>query len=263
MTITLLGNSLSAGNLGIPYSRYLSINPNTRIINHGRDGDTLQGIQSRLNDALIADNPDVLVIQTGANDILLPEMSARGGSWTPFVKTMKDRGSVPTTNINKFAEIYSELIRTAISMNISSSRIICITIPPIGENLESNRNQIRSGYNRKIQNAAAEKGAALADVAEEFENLLKHLDIPSDWLFDKPEDFTADLRIVRRRKGAMSLSEERGLYLTMDGAHLNERGAELMGQVISRAIKPTSDHQLQTDSFDHSAWRDKPDCQLL
>jgi hypothetical protein len=58
----------------------------------------------------------------------------------------------------------------------------------------------------------------------------------SDWFFGEPADFTADVGKVRRAKGAMKLSEERGLYLTMDGAHLNEKGADLMGKVISRAI---------------------------
>jgi lysophospholipase L1-like esterase len=54
MTITLIGDSLTAGNLGIPYSRYLNLNlpDDVLVLNRGLDGDTVQGIFSRLEDTL-------------------------------------------------------------------------------------------------------------------------------------------------------------------------------------------------------------------
>ncbi len=233
MTITLIGDSLTAGNLGIPYSRYLNLPDDALILNRGRDGDTVQGIFGRLEDTLRVDGPDVLVIQVGANDILLPEMAARGGDWTAFVNEMTDRGSLPAADIGIFGEIYTNLIEMASAWG--TDRVVCLTIPPVGENLASERNQKRLEYNKRIRTAADSAGAAVADVAAEFEKELKIM-TTSDWFFGEPADFTADVRKVRRGKGAMKLSEERGLYLTMDGAHLNEKGADLMGQVISRAI---------------------------
>ena len=234
MTITLLGDSLTAGNLGIPYTEYLKLPEESRVINHGMDGDTILGVCSRLDDALRTDKPDILVIQTGANDLLLPEMAARDGNWTPFIEEMTARGSLPTPNYNTFAEIYTDMIEAASSRGIDG--IVCVTIPPIGENLGSERNHRRVEYNRQIRETAGAAGAGIADAAEKFENLLKELTPLSDWFFDNPMDFTTDTRKLHRAKGAMALSEKRGLYLTMDGAHLNERGAELMGTVISRAI---------------------------
>ncbi|RKX72732.1 MAG: hypothetical protein DRP60_13270 [Spirochaetes bacterium] len=240
MTVLLIGNSLTAGNLGIPYSRFLNFpeddSSEHRIINRGRDGDTLLGVGSRLEEALKEDVPDVLVIQTGANDILLPEMASRGGLWTPFVREMEKQGSIPTTDPQGFSEIYAEMIYGAVSRGVDIRRIICVTITPIGEVLHSERNRKREVYNREIRRTAAETGAALADVSVEFESILEKIKNQSDWFFDNPGDFTADVKEVRRGKGAMGLSQERGLYLTMDGAHLNEKGAELMGKVISSAI---------------------------
>jgi len=238
MTLMLIGNSLTAGNLGIAYSRYLDFpeKPDNRIINLGLDGDTLQGVKNRLRKALEKEIPDILVIQTGANDILLPEMKSRGGDWASFVKAMTDRGSIPAAGPGEFLDIYSEMIEETTARGIDIRDIICVTIPPLGENLQSSRNRIRRDFNRSILKAVKDTGAVPADAAREFEQLLQGIETPSDWFFENPEDFTADVKEVRRGKGAMKLSEERGLYLTMDGAHLNEKGAELMAGVISTAI---------------------------
>ncbi len=240
MTVMLIGNSLTAGNLGIPYSRYLKLpesgSSENRIINRGRDGDTLLGVGNRLKAALESENPDVLVIQTGANDVLLPEMASRGGLWTQFVREMEKQGSIPTIEPRDFSKIYTEMIGRAVTYGVDIRRIICVTIPPIGEVLLSERNRKREVYNQELRQLVRKTGASLADVSRKLESILKKTENLSDWFFSNPGDFTADVKEVRREKGAMKLSEERGLYLTMDGAHLNETGAELMGKVISSAI---------------------------
>jgi len=225
MTVLLIGNSLTAGNLGIPWSRYLKLpgknSSGNRIINRGLDGDTLPGVRNRLGQFLNREIPDLLVIQTGANDILLPEMASRGGDWSLFVEQMMERGSIPTAGPGEFRTNYAEMIRSAVSRGMNGRKIICVTIPPIGENLQSGRNLRRIEYNNALRRAVSDEGAVLADAAAAFEKILGEVDEPSDWFFSSPGGFT---------------SEERGLYLTMDGAHLNERGAELMGEVISSAI---------------------------
>lgn len=233
MKITLIGDSLTAGNLGIPYEKYLKFADTILVRNHGLDGDTVVGVQSRLEDALREDGPDVLVIQVGANDFLLPEMASRGGAWTTFVDQMIARGSLPSSDAESFGESYANLIRTASSWGVG--RIVCVTIPPTGEDLSSERNRIRRGFNLQIMRVAADAGAEIADVAGGFGDVLSGLDT-SDWFFGEPEDFTADVRTVRRKRGSMSLAEERGLYLTMDGAHLNETGGALMAGIISKVI---------------------------
>ncbi len=267
MTVLLIGDSLTAGNLGIPYIRFLNLPKGRsyehRIINCGQDGDTLLGVGSRLKEALKEDNPDILVIQAGANDILLPEMATRGGLWTQFVREMEKRGSIPTTDPRKFSEIYTEMIGRAVTLGVDINRIIIATIPPIGESIHSGRNRKREEYNRAIRRAAEETGANLADVSVEFERILETIENPSDWFFGSPADFTADVKEVRRGKGAMGLSEERGLYLTMDGAHLNEKGAELMGTVISSGIVKTMRaglHPHRKDSFGRWTWPGRNGC---
>jgi lysophospholipase L1-like esterase len=180
------------------------------------------------------DGPEVLVVQTGANDILLPEMAARGGAWTTFVDEMSKRGSVPTPDPLKFGAAYEDVLDIAFSWGVE--HVVAVTIPPLGENLTSQRNQSRESLNDQIRRAADAGAARLADVAAAFESELAEIEVLSDWFFGKPADFISDVRRVRREKGAAAMSEERGLYFTMDGAHLNERGAALMGRIVSDAV---------------------------
>ena len=234
MTITFIGDSLTAGSLGIPYLKSLTLPPGTRLVNRGRDGDTVAGVRDRLQAALQTDGASILVIQVGANDILLPEMARRGGLWTPFINQMISEGSVASPNPEDFESIYTGLITTAGAWGIT--QVIGVTIPPLGENLSSPRNRSRDQLNRRIRRALAASGAALADVAEAFETALKAAPEHSDYFFSAPEEFITDLRQMRREKGTRTLCEQRGLHLTMDGAHLNETGAALMAQVISAAV---------------------------
>ena len=234
MVVTFIGDSLTAGNLGIPYLRSVALPPETRVVNRGRDGDTVVGIRDRLDPALRTDGASVLVIQVGANDILLPEMEQRGGEWRSFVKKMIAGGRVPTGNTDEFEAIYEELIATAGSWGIA--RVVGVTIPPLGENLYTERNRRREEFNTRIRRATNRSDGVLADAAAEFETALGDLPARSDFFFTRPQDFAMDLRRIRREKGAGILAEQRGLHLTMDGAHLNESGAGLMARTVSAAL---------------------------
>jgi len=235
MIVTLLGDSLTAGNLGIPYTRYLNLSADYKIVNRGRDGDTVQGIRDRLDDALRSDGPDIVVVQVGANDVLLPEMAARGGAWKEFVDKISAAGSVPSPDSRLFSDLYDDLLLRISAWGVD--RIVCATVPPMGENLADERNRKREEINRRIRIAAQNSGALLADIADDFEKKLEDLQLPSEWFFSDPSVFVTDARILRKDKSAMRLSESRGLCLTMDGAHLNEQGALIAGNRIGKMIQ--------------------------
>lgn len=234
MTVTFIGDSLTAGKLGIPYLKSVTLPPETAIVNRGRDGDTVAGVRARLDEVLRTDTASVLVIQVGANDTLLPEMARRGGEWTPFIAQMTAAGSIPTPNPDEFEALYEELLAAAEAWG--TPRVIGVTVPPLGENLNSERNRHRGQLNMRIRRAVEGYGVHLADAAAAFEDELKGVEPPSDYFFQSPREFTADLRRLRRERGAEKLTEERGLHLTMDGAHLNECGAALMARTISAAV---------------------------
>jgi len=234
MTVLLIGDSLTAGNLGIPYARHIDLPPDTRIRNFGRDGDTVRGVRSRLAETLAAESPDIVVLQVGANDVLIPAMVRLGGPWPDFADRMRAVGAIPTPDPKAFEQEYRALVAAAGDWGVDG--LVCVTAPPVGEDLNSTVNRERIEINRIIRTVAEDGAAVLADAAEVLESELRALPLISDWFFDSPERFAADVRRIRREKGASGLSEERGLYLTMDGAHLNERGAALMGRVVGQAV---------------------------
>lgn len=234
MILTLIGDSLTAGKLGVAYADWLNLPDDTDLINLGKDGDTVRGVRDRLSEALSDTLPDILVIEAGANDILLPEMKSRGGEWASFVADMEKRGSRPAESTEKFESTYRDMLSICEAKGIRC--VIAVTIPPLGEGPAPLQDKRRKEMNRIILKLAEEHRAEVADVACLFEEVLENFLVRSDWFFDSPSVFTTDLRRIRRDRSAMPLSEERGLYLTVDGAHLNEKGAEMMGIAVSNAV---------------------------
>ena len=234
MNLTLVGDSLSAGNLGIPYSSYINIGQAFQVINHGIDGDTVLGVLKRIDDVLRSTTPQILIIEAGANDILLPVMKQKGGEWPAFIDEMILQGSIPAENEAEFESTYSDLLSEISAWGVE--KIICTTIPPLGEGHNSIGDKKRRRLNTIISRLSVDNETVIADVARGFEEALEAEPVRSDWFFSSPSDFTTDLRRIRRDKSAENLSSERGLYLTIDGTHLNERGAALMGKIVSEAI---------------------------
>ncbi len=234
MVISIAGDSITAGNLGVPFTKLLELPAGSSLSVHGVDGDTVKGVSGRLQDILKADNPDVLVIEAGANDILIPEMSKKGGEWNSFVENMASIGSVPLPLLEDFHACFSNMIAEALEWGVE--RILCLTILPLGENLNSNLNKKRRDKNECIRRAVFDAGVELLDTADIFDKALQNFSEYSDWLFSSPSEFITDLRRMRREGGANVLSRERGLHLTMDGAHLNEEGAGLLAGAVSAAF---------------------------
>ena len=238
MKIALIGDSLTAGNLGVAYHRYLStpehLSDGMEIDIYGRDGDTIAGMESRLDGILEKKSPDLLLLEGGANDILLPEMLRRDPRWAAFTEEMARVGSRPAVSEKEFSRSYRNILSTARRAGVST--LVCVTIPPLGEDNRGEHNIRRRVLNDIIRSIAVEYSAELADAAGVFEKALAQISTPSDYFFSSAEEFAADLRRIRRDRSAMPLSEERGLFFTVDGAHLNEEGARMMGEELSRAI---------------------------
>ncbi len=230
MILSFVGDSLTAGNLGVPYTRFLELPPETELRIHGVDGDTVRGVRTRLETILETDRPDVLLLEAGANDIFIPAMARKNTDWELFVQELASHGSVPSPRAEDFLSVYRDVLAAAGRQGVP--RIICMTILPLGEDLESSLNRERREKNKCIRRAAEEAGAELLDAAEIFDRTLRGFPACSGWLFESPKDFIADLRRMRREKSAAGLSEERGLHLTMDGAHLNEEGARLLARAV-------------------------------
>jgi len=247
-TILFMGDSLTAGKLGASYLEVLQNDPEMRnrtFINAGEDGYTIEGIRIRMESILDSGNlPDVLVVEGGANDLLLPFMRSSGHEWDPFIRKLKRHGSIPLESEEAFREGMKRILSAAFDRGIKN--VLTCTIPCLGENLSTPLNRKRERYNRIIRTVTGEFQESLyecscVDAALPFEAELEQFQPGSDHLFKTPEELMKDAgRILK--EGEDRICSERGLRLTIDGTHLNRTGAQMLAEVFRKALDSGTDN---------------------
>ena len=238
--ILFLGDSLTAGNLGCSYFSILKEEPRLggfNLINLGEDGFTMAGLLAKLEDFLDSRRvPEVLILEGGANDILLPYMQRAGRAWDPFIRKLLRHGSRPADNEEDFKNTVTAALSLAEERGIQ--RLLLCTIPFLTEDPESELNRLRDRYNA-IFNEFSRSGTP---GKTEIEVLDLAADVPlspggSGWIFKTPVELQEDAILIRKI-GEDELCRQRGLRFSIDGAHPNRRGAAL---IASRMLEGLGD----------------------
>ena len=231
--LLLLGDSLTAGHPGVGYPMMMTrLGCGFDLLAEGRGGSTVTEARWRMNPLLSTHLPDMLFVEVGANDILIPLLHRRGGGWKKTAMNLQFHGSVPMTTPEAFAKTFDEMLGGV----PSRVGVVLATIACLGEDLSSEANKSRNRYNDVIRKLAEKHGAALADVALAFERELGNIDSPSPYFLDRHSSVIIDNLVTAPDAGADYLSKRRGLHLTMDGAHLNSRGARLYAETVLASI---------------------------
>jgi lysophospholipase L1-like esterase len=236
--LLVVGDSLSGGfpHLCFP-SLLASLEPSWEITVSARGGDTLLGAGNRLAELLAGARPDVVLLEAGANDLLLPYLESRGGPWKMLARRLISRGSIPANHPEAFRSLLERITRTVLQR---ARLVVLATIPCLGEDLRSPLNRRREEYNHVIAETAGNTGAGLADLAEPYERELQALENPAPYLLGRLSDaFLDPLRSLTPR-AAFQLSGRRGLLLTIDGVHPNPRGARLMADAVAAVLRRTT-----------------------
>jgi len=224
--ILFIGDSITEGKIGIGYVDIIQQKfPDSKCINSGRGGDTLYGIFTRLLkiSKTYTEKYDIIVIETGHNDLFLPYLKKK---WN-FTSIRK------VTPLNKIKDFYDNGLR-AISLHSKAMKIIT-TLSCLGEDVNSPLNQKRRLVNDQIKEVGSKHGAYIADVSPFFDKILKKC-ISSYNLRDHPLNLVFDYFRSKRMNWAESISRKRGLVLTIDGGHLNSKGAIIYAREISRIL---------------------------
>lgn len=231
--IICVGDSLTFGNVGYSYRKYLSVNG---TVNKGFNGDPLMGIYKRLTKIL--KNPKyseakTYVIGGGTNDILLPALRHHSSFWK-CLNTLRPAvmGYRYCCNENSFRYMYEKIIRLLLD---SGKNIIIIGIPKceLGNISIDKKIQAR---NSLIQHLAEKYSLTYIDIYDKMSSLQPASSCKYNWgktngmrLFDASLmtllPFTKDL-----------FSKVRGLSVTVDGIHYNSRTAMELGNMVERAV---------------------------
>jgi lysophospholipase L1-like esterase len=234
--ILIIGDSLTAGVPGISYTLILRRTfPDDHFLINGLGGDTLAGAAQRARALLAKTMPDVLVLEIGVNDLLIPHLAAQGGLWRAAIRLVEPWRGAPTPDGHDFRDLYARTVDEVRQGGVA--RIIVTTLTCLGENLSSPPNRQREALNAVIRGLVARENLLLADAGHAFDLVLQHLRDPSAYLLPHYACLLADVVTTRVETAADTLSRRRQLLLTTDGVHLNRRGAQLMAEAIAEQIR--------------------------
>ena len=225
-SILFIGDSITEGKIGIGYINLIQRNfPEFQCQNYGRGGDTLSGIFTRLLKILRTntDKYDIIVIEAGFNDLFFPYLKRK---WK-FTSIRK------VTPLIKIKDFYDNGLRMIILH--SKAKIVLTTLSCLGEDINSLINQKRRLVNNQIKEVGSKRGAYIADVSPFFDKILKK-SISSYNLLNHPLNLPLDYFRSKRMNRVEKISRKRKLMLTIDGGHLNCKGAMIYAKEISRIL---------------------------
>jgi lysophospholipase L1-like esterase len=229
MKLIALGDSITQGIPGVSYVPYLV----DKTINYGKGGDTVFSLLKRINKPSLFSDIDGIVLHIGINDIY--------GNLSPYYKVLKWlKHQSPAKNIDIFKKHTINLFEYLTSFNIP-----IYFVPPLflGEDLSSKWNQTVSNYRKTMIQVA--KDFEKIHVINVFEDMKKELEnsIQSKYLPIKITSLLSDVRHLTTLELINQKSRERGLIFTLDGVHLNERGARILASRILQVIKSDDDRK--------------------
>ncbi|WP_276502313.1 SGNH/GDSL hydrolase family protein [Terrimonas pollutisoli] len=225
MRILFIGDSLVKGSVGVNWVRiFASKHKNWIVENAGKNGETLAMIHRRLMKKLGRDRYDVIFFEAGVNDILIPGLLQKGYWFKKAGKYLLKKGANPHQDVADFEKQYRQCINDI--ERKTSAAIILSTMGCINEDLDAELNRKRCACNKVIREIAREKELGLVDAGALFDGYLRRYKTHNYLLGDFFN--TAWFDKIWCRLGCHDhLSKKRGLYLTVDGVHLNKEGAKI------------------------------------
>ena len=230
--IACIGDSLTHGNIGQSWVEYLRQGfPNDVFLNEGINGNTAWQVIQRL-DPILQCQPDLIILLIGTNDALGSFDINSGLRY----KKNNELPEVPT--LKKYKEHLNELIK---KIGIQSNIAIC-TLPPIGENVNSEVNKHVNLFNDYIKLIANQKNLSLLPVSDSL-----WLDINSRTYPLKSDYNPKEIVIIRSICSGLfhhylfkmswnDIAKSKGQWILFDQIHLNERGAKVVFNEVKKYI---------------------------
>jgi len=227
--IHCFGDSITAGVPGVSYCDFLE-KSGLKVYRNGVGGDTTAGLLERLTAFLGAaplENP-VFVFEIGTNDILLPFLETWSEGWTRTIRGIRRKGRIIAADGDDFLGTYEKILQKT-----GSSPVLAISIPCIGEDLENGPNSTVDDYNRGLEDLCTRHGKTFINFNRRQKEIIRAAGLTNPFFISKNSSrMIADVIVTKNPAGADRLSEKRNLAVTMDGVHLNSRGAAALGEMI-------------------------------
>ncbi len=219
-TIGLIGDSLTEGRPGVSFSRLLEEKyPSISFENHGKPGETIKSLHTRLSKTQIGNQYDLIFLWIGVNDV--------------YSKLLKVQAQPIAENHEEFKEYFIKILDI---LNPSQTKIVIVSPAIVGENLKNpSNNELRelSSIIHSISNNYP--SVSFLNLQSEFEKKLSSIPT-SDYISTNVLNVMKDVFFYKNPSRIDRLSKKRGLHLTMDGIHLNSEGASIVSEQYASMI---------------------------
>jgi len=201
-----------------------------RFVNQGVAGYEAYDVLMRV-DSAIHPKPDYVVILVGTNDVT--------ATLSPTIARLSRlTRKIPQPHSAQFyRENIFQIVRTL--REKTSAKIGLISLPILGEDLESLPNQRIREYNALLQEISIQEQAGYLPVYERQEEYLKNNQHEAGHTFKS--GIKSSLMLVIRHyilgQSFDTISEKNGYMLVTDGIHMNSRGAAFIADEIESFLR--------------------------
>lgn len=221
MKIGLVGDSLTEGRPGVSFINFLRERyPKITFVNLGKPGETIKSLHTRLTKTVLETDYELIFLWIGVNDV--------------YSKMLKVQAQQVTCDYNEFQSIFTQVMEM---ITVSTKQVVTVSPAVVGENVRNEANEGLRELSAIIQSISQKySNATFLNMQSVFENYLVNVN-SSDYLSTSIFRVMKDVLFYKNPKRINRLSKSRGLYLTLDGIHLNSRGAEMVADEYSNMIE--------------------------
>lgn len=223
MQIGLYGDSLTEGRPGVSFYNILSEQfPNDTLYNLGKPGETVISLTNRISNQKQNDVFDISFLWIGVNDI--------------YAKLLKVKANPIASNQEEFQERYKILLEKILNQ---SKKVIVVSPTIIGENINNEWNKQIYEFGTVISALSQQyENVVYLNLYKEFISILENYDT-SEYITTNPLRVMWEALFLKNQEKIDRISQKRGLYLTLDGVHLNSKGAKLVADHYAQIIRMT------------------------
>jgi lysophospholipase L1-like esterase len=218
--IGLIGDSLTEGRPGVSFYKILKGKyPNEIFINLGKPGETVKSLYNRLSKTTLDTDFDLIFLWIGVNDV--------------YSKLLKVQAQPVSNNREEFEDYYKRIIEW---IKAYSKKVIVVTPALVGEKMDSPSNMEIKELAKMVDSIASSyMDISVLDMQQIFSKHLANLEC-SDYISTNVMTIMKDALFVKKIPRIDKLSKERGLYFTLDGVHMNSKGAEIVADAYGSVI---------------------------
>ncbi|MCG8348417.1 MAG: SGNH/GDSL hydrolase family protein [Chloroflexales bacterium] len=231
--IVCIGDSLTAGSESADYPALLQQRLGSRafVTNLGKNGATTGSVLRHLN-IIARSEADVAVILLGTNDVLF--MFDSRMKWVARFRGPSDPGTF-AQNLRAIAQAFTNV----------GTRVLLVAPPPFGENPNHVLNHALAPYIEHVKHIATERGCKYIPLNEEIGRCLDEGKRKGSEVEPAATSLAYKALFKKRVLGRSwdQIADEAGLAFTIDGVHLNDRGARILVELVVSALEEVIAHE--------------------